>query len=313
MNKFTSLLGLLLLTSTSPAVVKAADAPFTRQEDVVYGRKFGMALTLDTFTPKQNANGAAVIFVVSGGWYSDHNAVNTGQVAVVNKGLLERGYMVFNVVHASNPRFTITDAIADINRAVRFIRARATEYKIDPNRIGITGMSAGGHLSLMQGVAGTLGDAASKDPIEKQSSRVQAVACFYPPTDFLNYGKAGENAMGRGILKDFRAPFEFQRFDFTTRTFVPVTDEAQLLDIGRQVSPITHITADDPPTLIIHGDADKLVPIQQGEIFVAKLKEAGVPAQLNVMPGVAHGWDSSPRILNMLLDWFDKYLPAGKQ
>ena len=103
------------------------------------------------------------------------------------------------------PHFTIPDAIADINRAVRFIRYHAKDYKIDPNRIGITGGSAGGHLSLMQGTAGDLGNPKATDAVETMSSRVQAVACFFPPTDFLNYGEPGKDAIGRGMLSDFKA------------------------------------------------------------------------------------------------------------
>src|SRR4030095_5411507 len=108
----------------------------------------------------------------------------------------------------------------------------------------------------------------AKDEIDRASSRVQAVACFFPPTDFLNYGKPGENALGRGILKDFSAPFAFQELDPKRGrfgSFVPITDENKILEIGRQISPINHVSSDDPPTLIIHGDKDTLVPIQQAE------------------------------------------------
>ena len=100
-----------------------------------------------------------------------------------------------------------------MNRAVRFIRYHARDYGIDPDRIGIYGASAGGHLSLMQGTAGDVGDPKAKDAVDRVSSRVQAVACFFPPTDFLNYGKTGEDAIGRGVLQGFKAPFEFHELD----------------------------------------------------------------------------------------------------
>jgi dipeptidyl aminopeptidase/acylaminoacyl peptidase len=89
---------------------------------------------------------------------------------------------------------------------------------------------------------------------------------------------------------------------------VPVTDEAKILEIGRQISPINHVTADDPPTLIIHGDNDKLVPIQQSEEFVAKMKAAGVPAELVVKKGAGHGWAELSKDMPTIVDWFDKYL-----
>ena len=115
-------------------------------------------------------------------------------------------------------------------------------------------------------------------------------------------------ALGRGVLKDVRAPFDFRELDEKTRAYVPVTDEQKLLEIGRQISPVTHASADDPPTLIIHGDADKLVPIQQAEILVKKLNDAGVDAKLVTRPGKAHGWPEQAKDLVLIADWFDGHL-----
>jgi acetyl esterase/lipase len=294
-----SLLSGSFLTST----MIAADESFTRTEDVIYGRKFGTALTLDVFAPKQ-PNGAAVVFVVSGGWYSSHDSINLGFAAE----FLKRGYTVFAVVHGSQPKFTIPEVLEDMHRSIRFIRNRAAQYQIDPNRIGICGLSAGGHLSLMQGTAGNAGNPEAQDPVDRESSRVQAVACFFPPTDFLNYGKPGENAIGRGVLKDFRAPFDFHEFSAIVKAFVPITDEARILEIGKLISPVNHVTRDDPPSLIIHGDADTLVPIQQAELIIGRFKDAGVPCELVVKKGLAHGWGDIGNDFPTLADWFDKYL-----
>ncbi len=95
---------------------------------------------------------------------------------------------------------------------------------------------------------------------------------------------------------------------------MPITDEAKIVEIGREISPVTHVTPDDPPTVIIHGDADKLVPIQQAQIIVDKLKAAGVPAEVVVREGQAHGWPNLPADMVIIADWFDKYLaaPAAK-
>jgi acetyl esterase/lipase len=301
---------LVIALALAAPVCRADDEPaFTRTEDVVYGRKFGTALTLDVFTPKTGANGAAVIMVVSGGWFSSHEAITPAFFAE----LLTRGYTVFAVVHGSQPRYAITDAIADLNRAVRFIRLHAGDYKIDPDRIGITGGSAGGHLSLVQGTMGDSGDDKAKDPVGRTSSRVQAVACFFPPTDFLNYGKPGENAMGRGILKDFKAPFDFQEYDAKLNLFVPIRAEERLEAIGKEISPAYHVSADDPPTLIIHGDADKLVPIQQAELVIGKLKQAGVDAKLVTKPGAGHGWRDMIKDMTIIADWFDDHLKKGEK
>lgn len=301
----------LTLVVTSVVALNPAwadDPKYQRTADVIYGRKHGTALTLDVLRPAK-PNGAAVILCVSGGWFSSHelDAVTLPFSAV----LLDRGYTVFEVVHGSQPKFTIPEVIDDMHRAVRYIRHHAVDYSIDPQRIGITGASAGGHLSLMQGVAGTTGDPQDKDPVNRESSRVQAVACYFPPTDFLNYGKPGENAIGRGILKDFRAAFDFHEFDKQSKHFVPITDEQKLLEIGRQISPVTHVSADDPPTWIIHGDADKLVPIQQAELIIEKLKSVGVPAELSVKQNAAHGWPNQAGDQTLVADWFDKYLAAA--
>ena len=288
------------------AVLLAAEPTYRRTEDVVYGRKFGSALTFDVFRPRERANGLGVVAVMSGGWYSDHRMIDPG----VMQGWTDRGYTVFAVVHGSQPRYTIPEIVGDMNRAVRFIRVHAAEYGVDPDQLAITGSSAGGHLSLMIGTAGGPGDPNAADPVDRASSRVQAVACFFPPTDFLNYGKPGETAIGEGTLKDYAAPFDFQTFDEGRKRFERITDRAEVERIARAISPITHATADDPPTLIVHGDADLLVPIQQSEILVAKLKASGVDAQLITKPGAVHGWRGMDRDLATFADWFDAHLRA---
>jgi acetyl esterase/lipase len=283
----------------------AADEPaYTRQEDIIYGRKHGVALTMDVFTPKKNANGAGIIFCVSGGFFSSHDSINPN----FYKELLDRGYTVFAVVHGSQPKYAIPEILNDMHRAVRFIRSHAKDYAVDPDRLGITGGSAGGHLSLMQGTTGKDGDPKAKDPIDRVSSKVQAVACFFPPSDFLNYGKEGEVALGNGVLSGFKAPFEFMEFDKKTNAFVLITDQEKRKEIGKQISPVYHVTKDSAPTLIMHGDIDKLVPIQQAEIFIAKMKDVGAPCELVIKKGGDHGWPGMDKDMKVLADWFDKHL-----
>jgi len=284
----------------------------TRQQDVIYGRKAGLALTMDVFTPRANANGAGVIFVVSGGWFSSHASIEPSISRFVEP-LVKRGYTVFTVVPGSQPTFTIPEIVHDVSRSVRFIRHNAASYKVDPQRLGIFGGSAGGHLSLMQALAAPKPNAAftyqnpANDPVEAQPCEVKAVAAFYPPTDFFNYGKEGENALGRGILANYRSAFEYRKLDTQKKVFVPLTEE-EATTLGHLISPITYANAGDPPTLLIHGDADKLVPIQQSEILVKKLQEANVPVKLIVKPGLAHGWPDMAPDLAAIGDWFDLYL-----
>jgi acetyl esterase/lipase len=289
----------------------AADPTFIRKEDVIYGRKFGTALTMDVFTPKKDAAGIGVVVVVSGGFFSSHEAISNAYT----KPLLEHGYTVFTVVHGSQPRYTVPEIVQDMNRAVRFIRYHAKDYGIDPDRIGVAGASAGGHLSLMLGTAGEKGDPKAKDPVDRESSRVQAVACFFPPTDFLNYGKAGaEKIHAVDHAPPYRAAFDYKELDKATNMWVTITDTDKLRAIARQISPISHVSSDDPPTLIVHGDADKLVPLQQSETFVEKLEKAGVETKLEIKKGGAHGWLGIDKNMAEFADWFDKWLkkPAVK-
>lgn len=303
MNRHFPLFVLALASLTPPGL--AADEPsYTRKEDVIYGRKYGTALTMDVFTPKK-ANGAALMMVVSGGFISSKETINP----IFAKVFLDRGYTVFAVVHGSQPRYTVPEIIQDMNRAVRFIRHHAADYAIDPDRIGVSGASAGGHLSLMLGTAGSEGDPGAKDPIDRESSRVRAVACFFPPTDLLNYGAPGKeliHAIDHGA--PFRAAFDYRELDAMSRLWLPVTDDDKLRKITREISPITHVSADDPPTLIIHGDADTLVPLQQSQAMVEALEKAGVTTKLVIKPGAGHGWMTIVQDVGTFADWFDKHL-----
>jgi acetyl esterase/lipase len=295
-----------------PAKLKTSpldQLPATHVADVIYGRKFGTALTMDVFTPRKDANGAAIVLVVSGGWISDNKAINSAIFATFLGELLKRGYTVFAVVHGSQPRYTIPEAIADVNRAVRFIRYHAKDYQIDPQRIGITGGSAGGHLSLMLGTAGDLGNPKAVDPVDRASSRVQAVACFFPPTDFLNYGGKGKYAFAPdGLLAGFRTAVDVRELDKKTGRLEHVTDEKKVMEMARQISPIAHVSADDAPTLIVHGDADTIVPIQQAEAIMALFQEVGVPAELVLRKGRGHDFSGGAKDMVAIADWFDKQL-----
>jgi acetyl esterase/lipase len=298
------LLGCLIVL-LAPVAVRAEDASsYVRTRDVIYGRKAGLALTMDVIAPREKANGLGVLFIVSGGWRSHPGYINPEMYAPFYR----RGYTVFAVVHGTQPKFTVPEIVEDIHRAVRFIRYHAKDYHIDPDRLGITGGSAGGHLSLMIGTAGTAGDPKAKDPVDRVSSRVQAVACFFPPTDFLNYGKEGAVLGAKNMDRRFKAAIDFQIFDTDERIFKRVTDEKKEMDLLREISPITHISRDDPPTLIIHGDKDRLVPVQQSQRMVAKLKETGVPAELIVKKDCGHGWLTILKDTETLADWFDRYL-----
>ena len=289
--------------------VSATDSLSFSKTEVVYGRKDGMALTMTVLTPKQNSNGRAIISVLSGNWVSSER-MREG-FPERTQIYIDRGYTVFGVMVSCQPRYAIPDEVSDLKRAVRFVRYNSKEYGIDPDKIGITGSSSGGHLSLMIATANETITLKSADPVDKVSSRVQAIAVFYPPTDFINYGAVNTSeAINQAALvfTGVAAAFDFKFWNDTTKTYVTITDTKKRLAIAKEVSPINAVTPDDPPVLIIHGDKDVLVPKQQSESIIAKFKEAKVPCNLIIKEGGAHGWRNREVEEKNFLDWFDKYL-----
>jgi acetyl esterase/lipase len=270
----------------------AEPMPYQRTRDILYGRVDGTALTLDLFKPER-PNGLGVIYVMSGGWYSSHEFIGPKIV----QPLLDHGYTVFAVVHGSNPRYTIREIVPQMERSVRFIRHHAKEYGVDPTRLGVAGGSAGAHLSLMLATRGGPGNADAKDPVDRESSAVQAAAGFFPPTDFLNYGKPGESAVGEGILKDFRSAFGE----------VPKDPEAKRR-FAESISPIYHVRSGVPPVFLLVGDQDKLVPMQQSELFLERVKAAGGVGEIEVRPGQGHGWKDWENDVERFAVWFDRHL-----
>lgn len=274
---------LFCLMCGSPA---AAGDAFTLVPDVVYGHKAGMALTFDVARPAEQ-NGAGVLFLVSGGWNSfwmPPESVVRVKPEEPNQfeQLVQRGYTLFLVRHGSAPQFKVPEAVDDVRRAVRFVRKNAADFGIDPQRIGVMGGSAGGHLSLMLGTTGDDGVADSKDPIERVSSRVQAVVAYFPPTRIDEFFK----------LKD-----RFPALDF---------DPA----LADSVSPLLHVSPDDAPALLLHGDKDDLVPLSNSERIHEAFQQHGVASQLIVMEGAGHSFSGPDRqrAETAMLEWFDQRL-----
>jgi acetyl esterase/lipase len=254
------------------------------EPDVVYGHKDGLALTFDVFAPQQGANGAGVLFMVSGGWYS--RWIPPEQAVKGFQPLLNKGFTVFAVRHGSSPKYQVPDAIEDVRRAVRFIRLNAEKLGVDAERLGVYGGSAGGHLSLMLGTASDAGDPKSKDPVLRVSDRVAAVVALFPPTD----------------LGPWTRPGEYHHDRFPALGFDP--------KLARACSPRFHVTPDDPPTLLIHGDKDELVPIEHSQKILEEFKKQHVPCELIVIAGAAHGFkgNDAQRSSDAMVAWLEKYL-----
>jgi len=275
----TAALSLALLAGAVAQPVLADDL---LDRDVVYGHKMGMALTYDVVKPEK-PNGAGVLFMVSGGWVSRWF---DPEIAMKNQGsfteLIERGFTLFLVRHGSSPMFKVPEAVVDVRKALTHIRANAADWSVDKNRLGVFGGSAGGHLSLMLGTAsesevgkhGTAGD-----------SRVAAVVAYFPPVD----------------LQEITGPNDrFPALDF----------DAELAD---DISPVLYVSGDDPPTLLVHGTEDTLVPLANSERIHKAFKEKGVTTDIVVIEGAGHGFrgEHDDMATKALVDWFETHLGTG--
>jgi len=263
---------------------------------VTYGQRQGHELSYDVVRP-ENPNGLGVALMVSGSWKSGTNSFRPWMTAP----LLRRGYTILAVYHVSQPEATVAEIFEDVSRAIRHMRHHAQEYGIDPKRLGVTGGSAGGHLSLLLATRGGPGPTQTSDPIDRESSAVQAVAIFYPVTDLLNLGNSTENLHDGGPPKSFVKAFRPQPNGLTN-----------WVDIGKPLSPIFHLHPGVAPTLIYHGDADTLVPLDQSQRYQSRAREIGSTVQLVVHPGGKHGWLTMLWDIHHFADWFDQHLGSGE-
>jgi acetyl esterase/lipase len=304
-----SLILLLIATLGHAAAAQTSTAKLTRQSDVIYGRKFGTALTMEVFTPATR-NGAGVVWVVSSSGRSSREQTLQDSFERRLAPLLAHGYTVFAVIHGSAPIFNVQDQVNDVRRAVRFVRHRAAELGIDGQRLGISGSSAGGLLALIVAMQGQDGDPISDDLVERESSRVAAAGCFFPPTDLVNFGGPAENLVDLMRKRDGDVDPTFQFYDLDAKTGArrSVTAADEVMRMLQEFSPVTHVTAGDPPTILIHGDQDKAVPVQQSRRLIDRFNGANVPARLVVREGVGHaypGWEADAALI---AEWFDAHL-----
>jgi dipeptidyl aminopeptidase/acylaminoacyl peptidase len=282
---------------------------YHRQSDVIYGRKFGVALTLEVFTPPKR-NGAGVVWVVSSGGRSSREQTLQPSFERRVSPLLDRGYTVFAVIHGSSPVFHAQDYVHDVRRAVRFVRQRAADFGIDAQRLAIAGSSSGGLIALMVAMHADEGDSTAKDVVDRSSSRVQAVGCFFPPTDLTDFGERSESILDymRRQSGSVDPSFQFYESDDKTGARVLISDREQLLRMLRDMSPVTHVTGDDPPTVLIHGDADKAIPVEQSRRLIDRLTKANVPARLVVREGMGHAWPGWEAETALIAQWFDTHV-----
>ena len=273
-------------------------------ENVVYGMRSGLALLMDVHHPER-PNGLGIVFISGSGWHAplDYSATplkSSGFAKMWTPPLVEAGYTVFVINHRAAPRFQHPAAVEDAQRAVRFVRANAERYGIDPDRLGGVGGSSGGHLISMLGVLDAPGNPASDDPVERESGKLQTIMARAAPTNFTTSpGPSQSSYLGLRLHeRDTPGTPEFDRF--------------------WQASPAAHVSPDDAPFLLIHGDADKRVPYEQSVGFQSLLQRMGVRAELMRISGGDHGGNfpgakNPPDYLGAMVSWFDETLkPRGK-
>jgi acetyl esterase/lipase len=273
----------------------AAPADIVAQKDFVYGKGGDRDLHADFAYPKNaTAPMPAIIRIHGGGWIGgSYHWGDLGRIA-------QRGYFVASIEYRLDNVAKWPAQIQDCKCAVRWLRANAAKYNVDPNRIGVIGDSAGGHLvaclDTMDGVKAYEGDGGYPGV----SSAVQAVVDYYGPTDFFTPGIYSEQAKL-----------------ITMALFGVGRDQDPAL--WKSGSPLFYVKAGDPPVLMVHGDADRLVPLAQSQVFAAALTKAGVPNQLLIVHNGGHGFGavpgtkidpSWPVINQTTMDFFAKYLVA---
>ena len=263
--------------------------------DLHYGEAPGRGQLLDLYLPaKVEGSLPLLIWIHGGGWSGGDKA---GCPAL---GMLARGYVVASLNYRLSKEAIFPAQIEDCKGAIRWLRAHAVEYHIDPKRIGIWGASAGGHLVALLGTSGDVKEIeGTVGGNLDQSSRVECVCDWFGPTDMSVFFEQAANTVN--IFKG--NPDHSPLSDLFGG---PLKEHA---DLVRNANPITFIKKDNPPFLIIHGDKDPLVPLAQSEMLSDALQKAGVDVHLEVLPGAGHGNGfEKPSVLSMMIEFFDKHL-----
>ena len=261
----------------------------TVYRDVAYVTNGHERQKLDLYVPDTGENLPLIIWVHGGAWRGgDKTHYNP-------KEYLKAGYAGASINYRLSQHAVFPAQIEDVKAAVRWLRANAETYRFDPNRFAAWGSSAGGHLVAMLGTTGDVAEFEVGENLEV-SSRIQAVVDYFGPTDFL---QMDAQSLPDGLVHD-----------------APDSPESQLVggpiqehkDRVARANPITYVSKDDPPILIIHGDQDKLVPYHQSVLLHDALEEAGVPVTFYKVEGGGHGWFKDPKVPELTKAFLEKHL-----
>lgn len=259
------------------------------ERDVVYGRAGEEDLKLNLSRPKEGEGPFPCVVVIhGGGWRAGRKEAHD----TLTWEFAKRGYVSASVGYRFAPKHRFPAQVEDVKCAVRFLRANAEKYRIDAERIGATGFSAGGHLSMMLGVMGREDGLEGEGGHADQPSQVQAVVSYFGPTDFVT---ADFPDRSRDIVKEFIGG---------TR--------AEMAEAYKRASPVTYVTPKDAPVLLFQGTKDVLVPHRQAYVMVDALTAAGVPGRADLIVGAGHGWGGAEiqRTSDATYAFFDLHLKA---
>src|SRR5262245_57776640 len=292
-----------LIVVTNSWLYPAEGAALRVEKNIVYGMVSGTALLLDVHYPAK-PNGYGIIFVPGSGWqasdaYDDLPLNMKPSVDHYAGAFVDAGYTVFVPNHRGAPMFVYPAAVKDIERAVRFVRFNAARFGVRADRIGGSGTSSGGHLMALMALRDGFGNPEDSDPVNRESAKIQCFAAQAPTTDFLN--------------PEYKSP--------NLPVFMGFTPDESHAAILREASPITYISRDDPPFLMVHGDRDALVPFAESMAMEAALRRKNVPVKLIRVPGGTHSYNFGevphpPEYRAEMIAWFDRYLknaPISKQ
>jgi len=290
----TILLAFLLSFGLAAQEIPAPPADVILQTDIEYSR-VGGRMAMDVVMPREGTGPFAAVVCIHGGGF---RAGNRESFLPIAYKLAQAGYVAATVSYRLSPRQQFPAAVEDVKAAVRFLRANADRFQIDPNRIGATGASAGGTLALMLGVTGGVQEFEGYGPALDQSSRVQAVVNFFGATNFLKSYDASVDAAE--VLPMFLGGDR---------------DHAYKLHV--ESSPLNWVSPDDAPTLTLHGTKDRYVAVEQGQWITERLRESGVTAEMIRFENVDHGFGAfGPRLDEAIASmriFFNKHLAKTPQ
>lgn len=286
-----------LLFAALLALPPPAEGQVQWERNLIYGHGGGVPLSLDLARPASGEHLAAVLCLHGGGWREGDKAYYQG----VLQAFAERGYVAASANYRLAPAHKFPAQVEDAKCAVRYLRSRAGELRLDPDRLAALGDSAGGHLALMLGLTDERDGLEGGGGHAGFSSRVAAVVNFYGPTDLAGFEPSP-------ILRQHMERGHDLGFDRLMLDFLGTTDRAA--PIMRRASPTTYIDERDPPVLTFHGDQDPIVPLAQARLLHEKLQAAGVKNTLVVVPLGGHGWGGPAleRTVRQTLAFLDREL-----